>query len=47
MVAPETPITLSDLPADVRDWVSRIGFDKEFGAATELFPEVQFGAVNL
>jgi hypothetical protein len=47
MAAPETPITLSDLPANVRDWVSQTGFDQEFGTATELFPEVQFREVNL
>jgi hypothetical protein len=47
VTAPESPLTLADLPPAVRDWVTPIRFDVEFDRAVELVPESQFSELNL
>ena len=47
IAAPATPLTLTDLPVQAREWVLPIRFNVDFGVVKELIVEQEFKEVNL
>jgi hypothetical protein len=48
IASPQHPLTLPELPMEIQEWLQPIQFKRlDFTQTQELFPEVEFGEVNV